>query len=269
MVRIASRLSRWAVMVMALAAQFGAGGTMAATGDAQSLAIVAKMIEAHGGMERWRSAPTVSFTDHVVPAGAPAGLVGNTTVEQGRRRAYIEYPAMNMQLGWDGDKAWGENWGVPYPPRFLALLDYYFLNLPWLALDPGVVLGPPGSARLWDDPVEYITIRMTFEAGVGDTPDDYYVLYIHPVNYLLKACTYIVTYQSLLPEGVSATPEHTLVYDRYQTVDGLVVPIHYTIYESDKREYASCTIENWSFSEPFDAEKVEMPAGAMLDTSTP
>ena len=27
---------------------------------------------------------------------------------------------MNMRLEWDGEEAWGENWVVPYPPRFLA-----------------------------------------------------------------------------------------------------------------------------------------------------
>jgi len=32
--------------------------------------IIAAMISAHGGMEQWRSAPTVSFEDHFLPAGA-------------------------------------------------------------------------------------------------------------------------------------------------------------------------------------------------------
>jgi hypothetical protein len=174
-----------------------------------------------------------------------------------------------MRLGWDGKETWGENWSVPYPPRFLALLNYYFLNLPWLTMDDGVVLGAPGSEKLWDDPVEYITVKMEFEPGVGDTPDDYYVLYIHPENYLLKGCRYVVTYQSLLPEGVESTPEHVLVFDRFQTVDGLVVPIHYSIYELDRTAYATCAIENWSFNKPFDESKVKPPVGAVVDRSTP
>ena len=55
-----------------------------------------------------------------------------------------------MRLAWDGRRAWSENWNAPYPPRFMALLNYYFLNLPWLTSDPGVILGDPvrvGFAR--------------------------------------------------------------------------------------------------------------------------
>jgi hypothetical protein len=261
-------------LTLAVAASWAAisvtpAGCPAVTGDARSIEVVGRMIEAHGGLDKWQNAPTVSFTDELVPAGASAGLKGTTTVEQGQRRAYIEYPDMNMRMAWDGDKAWGENWAVPYPPRFLALLNYYFLNLPWLALDTGVVLGPPETRTLWEDPVEYIAIRMEFEPGVGDTPEDYYVLYIHPENHLLKGCEYVVTYNALLPEGVKSSPPHILVFDRYQTVEGLVVPVHYTIYEVDHGEYARCGVEGWSFSRPFDPEMVKMPPGAVVDTSTP
>jgi hypothetical protein len=241
----------------------------AVKGDERSLRVVREMVEAHGGLEKWRNAPTVSFTDELIPAGASEGLLGNVTVEQGRRRVYIDYPAKNMRMGWDGENAWSVNWALPYPPRFLAQLNYYFLDLPWLATDPGVVLGPPGKGKLRDDPTEYITIRMGFEPGVGDTPDDYYVLYVHPENHLLKGCRYVVTYESLLPEGVASTPEHVLIYDRYKTVDGLVVPIHYSVYEVDGHDYATCVVTNWSFDKPFDENRVRMPAGAVIDKSKP
>ena len=178
--------------------------------------------------------------------------VSRVTVEQGSRRSYIDYPGTEMRMGWDGEKAWSENWQLPYPPRFMALLNYYFVNLPWLTQDPGVVLGEPGTAKLWDDATEYITIRMTYEAGVGDTPDDYYVLYIDPITRLIKACEYTVTYGELLPEGVESTPPHILVYDEFETVSGLQVPVHYTVYEKDHTLYASCDIEEWSFGKPFE-----------------
>ena len=97
-----------------------------------STKIVDSMIEAHGGLALWRQAPTVSFVDEFAPAGG-SGMPSSVTVEQGRRRAYIDYPGSEMRLAWDGEKAWSENWDLPYPPRFLALLNYHFLNLPWLA----------------------------------------------------------------------------------------------------------------------------------------
>jgi hypothetical protein len=265
MFRLIAFLSLFVISGLALVPE----NATAVTGDARSIEIAQKMIEAHGGMDKWEKAPTVSFTDELIPAGMSAGLNGNFTVEQGPRRVYAEFPAMNMRMGWDGEQAWSENWAVPYPPRFLAQLNYYFLNLPWLTMDSGVILGPPEKTTLWDDPVEYIAIRMDFEPGVGDTPDDYYVLYIHPDNHLLKGCKYVVTYKALLPEGVESTPEHVLIFDRYQTVEGLVVPVHYSIHELDGGDYATCAVENWSFNRPFEEAKVKMPDGAVIDKSTP
>jgi hypothetical protein len=229
--------------------------------------IVQEMIEAHGGMERWASAPTVSFQDDFIPAAAGEGQASRVTVEQGRRRVYIDFPGTRIRMAWDGEKAWSENWMMPFPPRFLALLNYYFLNLPWLAMDPGVNLGPPGTARLWDDTTDYVTIEMTFDASVGDSPDDRYVLYIHPTTRRLAACRYSVTYAGLQPEGAPPLPEHILVYDEVAGVNRLIVPTHYSIYELDRTPYARCEIRDWSFSRPFDESRMEMTANAVLDES--
>ena len=155
------------------------------------------------------------------------------------------------------------------PPRFLALLNYHFLNLPWLLKDPGVNLAGPESRRLFDDPTDWVVIRVTYDAGVGDTPDDWYDLYIHPASYRLKACGYVVTYDALLPEGVDATPPHVLVYDEWDREAGLMVPSRFTIYEEDGSVYARCDISGWSFTEPFDESRVIMPPGAVVDETQP
>ena len=227
------------------------------------------MIAAHGGMEKWAAAPTVSFEDEFKPAEAESGAASRVTVEQGPRRAYIDFPGTEMRMSWDGMKAWSENWQMPFPPRFLALLNYYFVNLPWLAKDPGVILTDAGTGTLVDDPTQYRVIKMTYESGVGDTPDDYYTLYIHPETHRLRACKYIVTYRALLPEGVDATPENTLIFDEFATVDELVVPTHYTIYRGDGAVYATNEIRDWSFRRPFDESRMVMPDGAVVDESAP
>ena len=238
-------------------------------GRASAAEIVDRMVAAHGGMDLWASAATVSFEDEFRIGETETAPPSRVTVEQGPRRAYIDFPGTPTRLSWDGERAWSENWGGPYPPRFLALLNYHFLNLPWLARDPGVQLGEPDRARLWDDPLDYVTIRITYGEGVGDTPKDYYVLYIHPATYELKATEYIVTYSSLLPEGVEASSPHILVYDSYERVNGLLVPSHYTIYEEDHSIFATCAVRDWSFERPFDLDRMTMPEGAVVDESTP
>ncbi len=239
----------------------------AATGPPESLALIEAMTDAHGGMERWRSAPTVSWVDVWSGAEGEPGPPSRIVVEQGSRRALLEV-GDGMHMAWDGERAWSSNWQAPYPPRFYALLNYHFLNLPWVVHDPGVVLSEPGVAKLADDPTEYRTVRVTYEAGVGDTPDDYYVLYIHPETHRLHANEYIVTYTSILPEGVEHTPPHVLVYDEYSSVDGLLVPTRFTIYE-EQAVYAACTIDDWSFRKPFDQAALVMPEGAVIDESRP
>jgi hypothetical protein len=231
--------------------------------------IISGMISAHGGMEKWRSAPTVSFEDEFLQAGEAQPMVSQVIVEQGRRRAYLDFPQSKSQIVWDGKQAWSENWKAPIPPRFLALLNYYFLNLPWLAKDRGVQLSEPGKSKLWNDPTEYTTVKMTFAAGVGDTPDDYYILFIDPKTKRLKACEYIVTYSSILPPNTKATPAHVLVYESFETVDGLVVPVRYSIFDKDHKLIASCKVRNWSFKKPFDPKRMTMSPTAVVDTSKP
>ena len=173
-------------------------------------------------------------------------------------------------MAWDGEKAWSQNWPLPSPPRFIALLNYYFLNLPWMALDPGVELSDAGTAKLFDDPTEYKTVKMTFGEGVGDTPDDYYILYIHPETHRLHATEFVVTYESLLPEGVPSSPPTVLIYDKFAEVEGLVVPVHYAVYmKANQALFLTCSVEDFSFRQPFDTSRMEMPDGAVLDTSVP
>jgi hypothetical protein len=267
-----------AAILITLAASAG----WAASGPIEAVSLIGEMSEAHGGLERWRRAPSASWVDIWSSPGG-SGPRSRIAVEQGRRRATIDIgeeaeekageeaadeASGEMHMAWDGEKAWSENWQMPYPPRFYALLNYYFLNMPWVAHDDGVKLSEPGKAKLWDDPVEYETVKLTYEPGVGDTPDDYYVLYIHPESHRLHAVEYIVTYESILPEGMEHSPPHILIYDEFEEVDGLVVPTKFTIYE-DEAFYAGAEMSEWSFEEPFDESKLAMPEGAVVDESVP
>jgi hypothetical protein len=230
--------------------------------------IVVEMIAAHGGMDAWKAAPTVSFEDEFIGGGGPPS-VSRVVVEQGRRRAYIEYPAKGATAAWDGDSCWSRNWREPFPPRFLIHLNYYFLNIPWLTMDPGVKLVEQGMGTLGTDSTEYARFMMTFMPGTGDTPRDYYRLHIDPVTKRLKGYQYVATYSAILPKGMQSSPENTLIFDSLATVSGLVVPVKYTIYGPDQKPIASCAIRDWSFIRPFEGSRLAEPADAVMDRSTP
>jgi hypothetical protein len=241
----------------------------AAPVEASAPGIVIAMIEAHGGMASWRAAKTVSFESEFTGPGDSASTVTRVMVDQQRRRAYIDFPNTGERMAWDGKRAWSINWQQPYPPRFAALLDYYFLDLPWLTMDPGVKLTVAGTDSLWDDPTAYKVVKMSFRPGTGDTPGDTYHLYIDPESKRLKACKYQMTYRSLMPDSGNAMPEHVVVYEDHTRVDGLLVPTRYSIYRMDHSAIGTCLVRDWSFDEPFDEKKMAMPDSAVVDQSKP
>lgn len=239
-----------------------------ADADEKSKVLVAAMIEAHGGMDRWTSAPSVAFTEQWTIGGEP-GVEMRYVVEQGPRRVHAEVVGTDTRIGWDGEQAWGLHWDVPRPPRFLAQLNYYFLNLPWLTQDPGVFLEYEGRGPILGGEKEYEIVLMTFGQGVGDSPEDYYRLYIDPETHVLTANDYIVTYRAILPDGMTQSPEKTLVFESFEEVDGLTVPTAFTIYQAEDQVYASLTAKDWSFREPFDAALAAVPEGGVIDESQP
>jgi hypothetical protein len=221
--------------------------------------IVLDMIEAHGGMVPWRSAGTVSFENEFSTAAGPP-VVSRVMVDQRTRRAYIDFPGTDMSLAWNGSQAWGVNWNSSMPPRFLARMDYYFVNLPWLTMDPGVQLTSRGTGPLAADSTEYAIVMMTFQPGTSDS----YRLYIDPATKRLRG----FSYRGMVPPGMQSAPEHIVTYDSLATMDGLVVPVAYTIHETDS-VYATCSIRNWTFGAPFDEARMTMPEGAVVDTTGP
>ena len=60
-----------------------------------------------------------------------------------------------------------------------------------------------------------------------------------------------------------------MIYDERTTVDGLQMPAHLSIYQTDHSPYAACAFDGWSFKRPFDASRMEMPEGATVDETTP
>ncbi len=74
--------------------------------------------------------------------------------------------------------------------------------------------------------ITYDLVKVTFGEGVGDAPDDYYVIYLHPESHLVGAYRYVVSYPAYFPEG-GHTPEKIMVLDGKQVVEEIVFPESY------------------------------------------
>ena len=237
--------------------------------------VVERMIDAHGGLEEWRAAPSVSYDNIFFNPMAPADSwwVSHEVTQQNTRRTYQHWPLDGAVLAFDGETTWTDGWRRANNPKFMVHFFFYFVNLPWITQDPGVVLGAPQRAPLPGDETEYITIEMTFSDAptVGKTKDDSFKLYVDPETYLLKGYEYTIGWGPMLdgmqvPEGQLFGP--TLrVHDRFSTVDGLVVPaVMRTISGDGSQVFGHHTILNPSFSQAFDEGRLVQTPTAVVDT---
>lgn len=164
-----------------------------------------------------------------VPANAV--LRGQLTVDFGGRRtidaadlwfhsngALVRLESGGEVAVFDGSTAWATPEFPIGQPRFQLLTWPYFAVMPFKLDDGGANLEPlePAPLREGEEPSE--RARLTFDAGVGDSPDDWYVLYLNAQNQLV-ASGYIVTYGQSA-EQAEAAP-HAIVYRDFADVPGV------------------------------------------------
>ena len=149
---------------------------------------------------------------------------GNTVVDAkmtyNRTASMARFDLANGGVAvFDGKQAWVAPADAMSRARFHLLTWPYFEAVAFKLRDEGVSVqsfGPlPLKGKMHD------TYRMTFAAGTGDSPDDWYVLYIDPDSHQLSALAYIVTYGK--SDDAQQEP-HAVTYDSYEIVDGVRIP---------------------------------------------
>ncbi|AUC80853.1 DUF6503 family protein [Lacinutrix sp. Bg11-31] len=192
-----------------------------------------KVFNAHGGIDAWETMKSLSFTMDK-PDGKEVTLTNLHS-----REALIESP--KATIGFDGNKAWflnkmeGEYKG--YPPKFYYNLMFYFYAMPFILSDDGINYAD--AEPLVFGGVTYPGIQVTYNAGVGETPEDRYVLYYNPETYLMEWLGYTV---SFVP-GIDKKELHFRKYGNWQEVNGLQLPKTITGYgfKNDKPTEAKAT----------------------------
>lgn len=189
--------------------------------------LVWQSIETQGGLAQWLKAGTIAFAFDYRPLGDPERRMHTAQkVDLWRARAVHEEldggAGEAATFGWDGERAWiapGPS-AFPSPARFWALTPYYFVGMPFVCADPGTSYELLEPAEL--DGETHRLVKITYDEGTGDSPDDYYILYIHPESYELAALRYVVAYPGFFPEG-GHTPEKLMRYTDYRRVGELQI----------------------------------------------
>ena len=180
-------------------------------------------IEAHGSLARWYTNGPLRFRYTYERLDERPPLDTRQTVDPWSSRArHAVMPDSSAQFGWTGETAWAlpDTAAMPTNARFWALTPYYFVAMPFVLADPGVNLEEAGQMEAEGE--TYDLVHVTFDAGTGDAPDDYYYLMLDPETRRVGGVRYAVSYPGFMPKGEHA-PERIMFYDGAQTADGITL----------------------------------------------
>ncbi|MFP4092450.1 MAG: DUF6503 family protein [Cyclobacteriaceae bacterium] len=135
--------------------------------------------------------------------------------------------ADHYTLGFDGNEVWYKSDDGQQPvsdPRFYHNLHFYFVGMPFVFADLGIIYEPLGRREL--DEKTYEALKISYESGVGDAPDDEYIVYFDPKTHQMAWLLYTVTYFT----GEKSTEFSARHYQDWQWVNGLLLPLHVDSY---------------------------------------
>jgi len=237
--------------------------------------VIEMMVDAHGGIDRWRAAPSIRFDDLMHMEGHEKGQFGwwvaHEVIDQETRQVWQDWPMNDARIGFDGTEVWSENWNAGNPSAMMVHFFYYFVNLPWLTQDDGVILSAVEKST-WDGiDGELYKVRMTFDGApsVGKSGKDFFVLYIDPESYRLVSYQYGSGYEPLtammgMPKGSVFGPMWRVI-THYEEVEGLLFPTAFhTMSGPDGRMLGDHIIMNIDVTTPFETEKAARPEGSVV-----
>lgn len=220
------------------------------------------------GIETYRSHQAIQ-ADVTISYGEKTMLQGVFTFDMPVGKSRIE-TADGAVMVFDGKDAWVAPADAPVPPgmtRFHLLTWPYFVAAPFKLADPGTHLDDAGMK-----PLDAHTIlpagKLTFGEDVGDTPDDWYVVYRDQDTGRLAALAYIVTYGKTTHDAEKEP--HVAIYEAYEEVDGVTLPTRMTMWHWDPKlgkvgeSLGTLEVSNYRFVEP-DEKTFVKPDGARID----
>ncbi len=178
-----------------------------------------KVFEKHGGIDNWRSARTLSFNK-----GEEAH-----TVDLWSRKTVINTP--DYSLGYNGTDVWlsqKDSTAFRSNPSFYYNLFFYFYAMPFVLADDGITY--EDTKPLVFEGKEYPGIKISYEANVGNSSEDNYIIYYNAETYQMEWLAYTVTFNSKKPSDRFSI----IKYHDWETVNNMVLPKSITWYKKDE-----------------------------------
>nr|WP_321222756.1 DUF6503 family protein [uncultured Psychroserpens sp.] len=186
---------------------------------------ITNIFDAHGGVDSWRKMKTLKFT---MPSDKGNEI---TTTDLHNRNSIIEM--QNHTIGYDGEVVWLQNKGKTVydgNPKFYYNLMFYFYAMPFVLADDGIIYEDVEPLRF--EGKVYPGIKIAYESGVGESPEDEYVLYYDPATNEMAWLSYTVTFFS----KEKSKKWSYINYSDWQTVNGLKLPKRLTWYNVENNQ---------------------------------
>lgn len=239
--------------------------------EEERIASYVQAVEDAHGLDAWSSQDAVSARIELTFGGNPA-LDGRMIFTPSMSKVRLDQGEASVI--WDGETAWVTPADAEFPrARFHVLTWPYFLAAPMKLRDPGTHLELLGAKQV--ETKLYDAARLTFDEDVGDTPEDWYIVYREPQTHRLEAMAYVVTYGTT-PEEANEEP-HAIVFSDFQDVEGVAIPTTWTfrLWSEDKRgvhgdplgeakltDVKFVTPDEETFAVPDDAREAPIPQPA-------
>jgi len=172
-----------------------------------------KVFEAHGGWDTWTKQESLQFSME------GRGGVETHTISLKDRSSLIKTDTWS--IGYDGKDVWlqqQDSTAYKGSARFYHNLMFYFYVMPFVLGDDGIQYEILPETELMGE--KYGAIKISYDAGIGDTPNDEYILYYDPETHQMSWLAYTVTFGK---EGKSDTFSY-IKYAEWDTFNKLILP---------------------------------------------
>lgn len=217
-------------------------------------------LKAIGGLDRWNEMHFLQYD--ITRRGKTETHLTNLK----NRKILITHS--DYKIGFDGKEVWVAPNKAAFSgssARFYHNLLFYFFAIPYVLADPGINYEILPEKEL--DGKTYIPVKVSYNEGVGDAPDDYYIAHFDKETHKMYLLLYTVTYY----QGATSEKYNALVYEEWQKVNGLQVPKIMKGYKYENGALGELRYEsifsNVSLSTtPADEAMFEMPVQAEIDS---
>lgn len=223
-------------------------------------------IEKAHNIEAWHDTQALTATIDVNFGGQKMVDGANFIFETNGPKARMDMKDGTVVI-FDGDEAYISPVSANPPgARFHVLTWPWFIVSPYKLRGEAINLSELGHHPL--DGRQHRTVKMTFDPGTGDAPDDWYILYRDLDSGRLVAQAYIVSFGKT--ETEANKEPHAVWYKDYRPVNGMPIPMDWSFWNWDAGKggiigdaIGNAKLSNVRFVTP-DTDTFEVPADARV-----